>query len=60
MRRADVKSIAELAEESGLKLQTLYQIRKKNPKSFRLFELQQLHKVLGFTDSEWLQLRGTL
>ena len=61
MRRADVKSLVELAGMTGIKPTTLYNKRRADPSGFRLYELRQIDKAVGFTMDEWaLILRGTL
>lgn len=57
MVRCGVKSIMELAERTGINPATLTQTRRRDPGSFRLYELTQLDKVLGFTVEEWEALR---
>lgn len=57
MVRCDIKSITELAERSGINPATLAQTRRRDPGSFRLYELTQLDKVLGFTPTEWGQIK---
>lgn len=57
MVRCDIKSIAELAERTGINPATLTQTRRRDPGSFRLYELTQLDKVLGFTSTEWEQIK---
>lgn len=57
MVRCGVKSIMELAERTGISPATLTQTRRRDPGSFRLYELTQLDKVLGFTVEEWEALR---
>lgn len=58
MVRCGVKSIMELAERTGINPATLTQTRRRDPGSFRLYELTQLDKVLGFTVEEWEALRA--
>ena len=58
MARNDIKSLAELAQITGINPATLMQTRRRDPTSFRLYELAQLDKVLGFTVEEWEALRG--
>lgn len=57
MIRADIGSIAELAQVTGINPSTLMHARRTNPRSFRLYELAQINKVLRFTPEEWLTLR---
>lgn len=57
MARNDIKSLAELAQVTGINPATLMQTRRRDPTSFRLYELAQLDKVLGFTVEEWEALR---
>lgn len=56
MERNGIRSIAELARVTGIKGPTLTQTRRRNPNSFTWFELKQLHKVLRFTEGEWLMM----
>lgn len=60
MIREDIKSLVELSQITGISYPTLTHPRKINPKSFRLFELAQLDKVLHFSDVEWLKMRDEL
>lgn len=60
MIRADIRSIEELAFVTGINSSTLQQTRRKNPKSFRLYELLQIDRVLKFTNDEWLMLKGEI
>ena len=60
MIRADIGSIAELAQVTGINPATLMQTRRKNPRSFRLYELAQIDKAVGFTSEEWQQLREAI
>lgn len=60
MLRADIKSVEQLAQISGINPSTLAHARRTNPRSFRLFEIAQLDKVLQFTNEEWLQLREAI
>lgn len=57
MIRADIRSIAELAQVTGINPATLMQTRRRDPRSFRLYELAQIDKVLQFTAEEWQQIR---
>ena len=57
MARNDIKSLAELAQVTGINPATLMQTRRRDPTSFRLYELAQLDKALGFTVEEWEALR---
>ena len=57
MIRADIKSIAELAQITGINPATLTQTRRRNPRSFRLYELAQIDKAVHFTSEEWQQIR---
>ncbi len=57
MVRCGITNIAELAERSGINPATLTQTRRRDPGSFRLYELTQLDKVLGFTPTEWGQIK---
>lgn len=58
MIRNDITSISRLAEISGINPSTLQHTRRKNPRSFILYELIQLDKILGFTPEEWEQMKG--
>jgi hypothetical protein len=60
MLRADIRSITELAQITGIAPSTLMHSRRTNPRSFRLYELAQIDKVLGFTSEEWLAIREGL
>lgn len=57
MERNGVKSIAELARVTGIRVPTLTQTRRKNPNSFIWHELLQIDKHLHFTDAEWNMLK---
>ena len=57
MIRADIKSIKELAQVTGINPSTLAHTRRTNPRSFILYELLQLDKVLNFTAAEWEMIR---
>lgn len=57
MIRADIRSIAELAQVTGINPSTLAHARRTNPKSFRLYELAQIDKAVHFTPEEWQQIR---
>ena len=50
------KSIAELAEITGLKSSTLQHERRTNPGSFRLYELKQIADKLNLTNEERRQM----
>jgi hypothetical protein len=56
MIRNDIKSIAELAEITGLKSSTLQHERRTNPGSFRLYELKQIADKLNLTNEERRQM----
>lgn len=58
MERNGIRSIAELARVTGIKIPTLTQTRRKHPESFIMYELLQIDKVLGFTDEEWGMMRN--
>lgn len=58
MIRADIRSIAELAQVTGINPATLTQTRRRNPRSFRLYELAQIDKAVHFTPEEWQQIKG--
>ena len=60
MIRSDIGSIVELAQVTGIKPATLTQTRRRNPRSFRLYELAQIDKVVRFTSEEWLQIREAM
>ncbi|MBQ9607100.1 MAG: helix-turn-helix domain-containing protein [Lachnospiraceae bacterium] len=57
MAREGIGSIKELAEVTGINTHTLTQTRRSDPGSFRWYEIQQIDKVLGFTDTEWEAIR---
>lgn len=57
MIRSDIGSIVELAQVTGINPATLTQTRRRNPRSFRLYELAQIDKAVGFTPDEWMQIR---
>lgn len=58
MERAGLKSIAELAQITGIAPSTLMQTRRRDPGSFKLYELAKIDGALKFTNEEWLQIRG--
>lgn len=60
MIRADIGSIVELAQVTGINPSTLQHARRTNPRSFRLYELAQIDKAVGFTNEEWAQLREAI
>lgn len=60
MIRVGIDSISELAQTTGINPSTLMHARRTNPRSFRLYELAQIDKVLGFTSEEWLAIREGL
>lgn len=60
MIRSDIGSIVELAQVTGIKPATLTQTRRRNPRSFRLYELAQIDKVVRFTSEEWMQIREAM
>lgn len=60
MLRADIGSYLELAQVTGIKPATLTQTRRRDPRSFRLYELAQIDKALRFTSEEWLQIREAM
>lgn len=60
MERNGIRSIAELARVTGIKGPTLTQTRRRNPRSFRLYELAQIDKAVRFTSEEWLQIREAM
>lgn len=60
MIRADIGSIVELAQVTGINPATLTQTRRRDPRSFRLYELAQIDKALRFTSEEWLQIREAM
>lgn len=60
MIRADIRSITELAQVTGINPSTLMHSRRTNPRSFRLYELAQLDKILKFTNEEWIAMRGAI
>lgn len=57
MLRADIGSYLELAQVTGINPATLTQTRRRNPRSFRLYELAQIDKAVHFTPEEWQQIR---
>ena len=60
MTRSDINSYLELAQVTGIKPATLTQTRRRNPRSFRLYELAQIDKAVRFTSEEWLQIREAM
>ena len=60
MARSDINSYLELAQVTGIKPATLTQTRRRDPRSFRLYELAQIDKALRFTSEEWLQIREAM
>lgn len=60
MLRADIGSYLELAQVTGINPATLTQTRRRNPRSFRLYELAQIDKALRFTSEEWMQIREAM
>lgn len=60
MTRSDINSYLELAQVTGIKPATLTQTRRRDPRSFRLYELAQIDKVVRFTSEEWLQIREAM
>lgn len=60
MARSDINSYLELAQVTGIKPATLTQTRRRDPRSFRLYELAQIDKVVRFTSEEWLQIREAM
>ena len=60
MTRSDINSYLELAQVTGIKPATLTQTRRRNPRSFRLYELAQIDKVVRFTSEEWMQIREAM
>lgn len=57
MARSDINSYLELAQVTGINPATLTQTRRRDPRSFRLYELAQIDKVVHFTPEEWQQIR---
>lgn len=57
MTRSDINSYQELAQVTGINPATLTQTRRRNPRSFRLYELAQIDKAVHFTQEEWQQIR---
>lgn len=57
MERAGIKSIQELAKETGINPSTLAHTRRKKPETFILYEIFQLDKILHFLPSEWEMIR---
>lgn len=60
MTRSDIGSYLELAQVTGIKPATLTQTRRRDPRSFRLYELAQIDKALRFTSEEWMQIREAM
>ena len=60
MTRSDINSYLELAQVTGIKPATLTQTRRRDPRSFRLYELAQIDKALRFTSEEWIQIREAM
>lgn len=60
MARSDINSYLELAQVTGIKPATLTQTRRRDPRSFRLYELAQIDKVVRFTSEEWMQIREAM
>ncbi|MBQ1297151.1 MAG: helix-turn-helix domain-containing protein [Clostridiales bacterium] len=60
MTRSDINSYLELAQVTGIKPATLTQTRRRDPRSFRLYELAQIDKALRFTSEEWMQIREAM
>jgi hypothetical protein len=60
MIRADVRSIAELAQVTGINPSTLMHSRRTNPKSFRLYELASIDRAVRFTAEEWQAIREAI
>ena len=58
MARSDINSYLELAQVTGINPATLTQTRRRNPRSFRLYELAQIDKAVHFTPEEWQQIKG--
>ena len=57
MIRADIRSITELAQVTGINPSTLQHSRRTNPKSFRLYELASIDRAVRFTAEEWQAIR---
>ncbi len=55
MVKAHIRSLAELAKETGIQYRTL-QNRILNPKLLRLFEIQALDCVLEFSDEDRIRI----
>ena len=60
MTRSDINSYLELAQITGINPATLTQTRRRDPRSFRLYELAQIDKVVRFTSEEWMQIREAM
>lgn len=58
MERQKIKSIAELAQRTGINPSTLQHTRRSNPHSFIIYELLQIDRVLHFTPAEWEMIRN--
>lgn len=57
MERNGIKSLTQLARVAGINISTFTHTRRSNPRSFILYEILQLDKVLGFTAAEWEMIR---
>ena len=55
MAREHIESISELASKCGFTRRLLYD-RINDPKTFRIYELMALNRVLHFTDEDFLML----
>lgn len=60
MIRADIDTIAQLAQVTGINPSTLMHSRRTNPKSFRLYELASIDRAVRFTAEEWALLREAI
>ena len=56
MARSDINSYLELAQVTGINPATLTQTRRRDPRSFRLYELAQIDKAVHFPPEEWQQI----
>ena len=58
MAQAHIESLTELAERAGMTRRLLYD-RLADPKTFRVYEIMALDKVLNFSDEDLIfLLRG--
>ena len=55
-KRQGIRGDRNIANETGIKYETLNRVRMKNPGSLKLHELWLLQRVAYFTDEELLQI----